>query len=508
MKLRLILGDQLNRKHSWYSDSEEAVYVMMETKSETGYVKHHIQKVIAFFRAMRHHAQWLRSQGKKVDYLTINDSKNLHNFEDNIYQLLSKHGATSFEYQSPDEYRLEKVMKRLCQKMKLDVKEVDTEHFLTSRFEVRAHFQGKKTFIMESFYRNMRKKHGILMEMDQPLGGKWNFDAENRNKWKGKPVVPEPINFISQEHVEIAEEIKKAGIETIGKFDVECFYWPSNPEETEMLQNVFVQDLLPHFGAYQDAMDQKEAFLFHSRLSFSLNVKMLHPRLLIERVESEHLKNPERVGIAQAEGFIRQILGWREYVRGIYWDKMPDYASMNFFEHERALPEFYWTGDCKMNCLSKSITNSLDNAYAHHIQRLMITGNFALLAGIHPDAVDEWYLGIYADAIEWVEMPNTRGMSQYADGGIMATKPYVSSANYIHKMSSYCSNCTYSRTKRTGEDACPFNYLYWNFLMEHREKLSGNRRMSMMLRLLDKIPVDEKEKIQEESAAFLESLST
>jgi deoxyribodipyrimidine photolyase-related protein len=189
-------------------------------------------------------------------------------------------------------------------------------------------------------------------------------------------------------------------------------------------------------------------------------------------------------------------------------DKMPDYASMNFFEHERALPEFYWTGDCKMNCLSKSITNSLDNAYAHHIQRLMITGNFALLAGIHPDAVDEWYLGIYADAIEWVEMPNTRGMSQYADGGIMATKPYVSSANYIHKMSSYCSNCTYSRTKRTGEDACPFNYLYWNFLMEHREKLSGNRRMSMMLRLLDKIPVDEKEKIQEESAAFLESLST
>jgi deoxyribodipyrimidine photolyase-related protein len=267
----------------------------------------------------------------------------------------------------------------------------------------------------------------------------------------------------------------------------------------------FCKHLLVHFGDYQDAMHTAQRNLFHSRISFALNTKILHPMEVMKVVIDHYHKNPEAIALSQVEGFVRQILGWREYMRGIYWREMPDYKSRNQLENFNQLPDFFWTGKTKMNCLKESITDSLETAYAHHIQRLMITGNFALLIQCHPDEVDDWYLGIYADAIEWVQLPNTRGMSQWADGGIVATKPYVSSGAYIHKMSNYCEGCQYDRSKRTGENACPFNSLYWNFLDDKKEHFQKNNRMAMMLRLLEKIPALEKEEIKNRALSVIEN---
>ncbi|MEK9788276.1 MAG: cryptochrome/photolyase family protein, partial [Flavobacteriaceae bacterium] len=253
----------------------------------------------------------------------------------------------------------------------------------------------------------------------------------------------------------------------------------------------FCAELLIHFGDYQDALHTEEVNLFHSRLSFALNTKLLHPLEVVEKVIIHYRASTDQIELSQVEGFVRQIIGWREYMRGIYWREMPEYTHKNTLQNTNPLPDFYWTAKTKMHCLHQTISNSLDHAYAHHIQRLMITGNFALLAQVHPDQVDQWYLGIYADAIQWVQLPNTRGMSQWADGGIVATKPYVSAAAYIHKMSNYCDQCTYDKNKRTGADACPFNSLYWNFLDDKKSYFLKNNRMAMMLRLLDKIPTEE-----------------
>jgi deoxyribodipyrimidine photolyase-related protein len=262
---------------------------------------------------------------------------------------------------------------------------------------------------------------------------------------------------------------------------------------------------LEYFGTYQDAMHTQETNLFHSRLSFALNVKILTPLEVVESVIAHYHKNKEQIELSQVEGFVRQIIGWREYMRGIYWREMPQYKEKNTLQNSNPLPKFYWTGNTQMNCLSKSIKNTLEHSYAHHIQRLMITGNFALLAQVHPDEVDRWYLGVYADAVEWVQLPNTRGMSQWADGGIVATKPYVSAAAYIHKMSNYCSDCRYNNKKRLGEDACPFNSLYWNFLDDKKEFFAKNNRMAMMLRLLEKIPQNELIELKKRAAAVLEN---
>jgi len=278
-----------------------------------------------------------------------------------------------------------------------------------------------------------------------------------------------------------------SGVKSIGNIDPDHFNWPTSREESLEVLQYFCEELLVHFGAYQDALTTWDPYLFHSRLSFSLNSKMLSPLEVIQTVERYWYAHQEEIGLAQVEGFIRQILGWREYMRGIYWAKMPEFAQLNYFGHERKLPSWFWTGKTKMNCLHQSITQSLDLAYAHHIQRLMVTGNFTLLAGIHPDEVDQWYLGIYIDAIEWVEITNTRGMSQFADGGIVGTKPYVSSANYIKKQGNYCSNCAYQAEKKTGEGACPFNSLYWHFHARNRELLEKNPRIGMVYRTWDKM---------------------
>ena len=340
---------------------------------------------------------------------------------------------------------------------------------------------------MEYFYRYMRKKHHIMMVNEKdPEGGQWNYDKSNRKKWSGKPEIPHERDF-RKDASEIVELIKSANIETIGEINEDNFNWPTSREDSLSVLNYFCKNLLVHFGDYQDAMHDQERFLFHSRISFALNTKMLSPKEVVEKVIDHWREHSEEIHISQVEGFIRQVIGWREYMRGMYWKEMPGFRRSNKLDNQNKLPDFYWTGNTKMNCLHHAIKQSLEEAYAHHIQRLMITGNYALLTQTHPDEVDKWYLGIYMDAIEWVEITNTRGMSQWADGGNIATKPYVSSGSYINKMSNYCKDCLYKVSKKTGENACPFNSLYWNFIHEKQAHFKDNNRMGMILNVLEKM---------------------
>ncbi|MCX7743645.1 MAG: cryptochrome/photolyase family protein [Flavobacteriales bacterium] len=501
--LRLILGDQLNYLHSWYQEKNDSVlYVIMEVRQETDYVRHHIQKVIGFFAAMYNFAQWLSKQGHHVYHLKINDPENDQSITKNLDWLMDKYNIQRFEYQWPDEYRLDEQIKAWLSLKSIKTIVYDSEHFITTRDELKEIFRGKKHFLMETFYRNQRKKTRVLMLENKPLGGIWNYDAENRHKYSGKELIPQPLLFFKDLR-SIEKEIHTSGIKTIGSVDAKNFTWPVTRKESLELLNHFIEHALPWFGHYQDAMVRNAWLMFHSKLSFSLNTKMLHPMEVIQQVEDAWKNNPKRYPLASVEGFIRQVLGWREYVRGIYWMHMPEYATLNYFKHQATLPTFYWTGETQMECMRQTIQGSLQHAYAHHIQRLMVTGAFALLAGVHPDEVDAWYLGIYADAIEWVEMPNTRGMSQYADGGIMATKPYVGSANYMHKMSNYCTSCFYNKSLKYGEKACPFNSLYWHFYHRHRDKLYNNPRIGMMYRTWEKFNSDEQRQIINQAEKFL-----
>lgn len=504
MTIRLILGDQLNAAHPWFETVDTSVlYVLMEMRQETDYAPHHIQKVIAFFGAMRNFGAQLSATGHTVEYFHIDDPQNTQNLSDNLALLIKKYNASRFEYQWPDEYRLDQQLAEFATRCDLPTQAFDTHHFMTSRTALAEFFKGKKQMVLEFFYRDMRKKFNLLMQGSQPEGDQWNFDKNNRKKWKGSPAIPQPYLPVSETLLTLEECIEKAGIKTIGHLDPKKFLFPLSREEALNQLDYFCEHLLVHFGDYQDALHTEEVNLFHSRISFALNVKLIAPLEVVERVITHYRENSTSIDLSQVEGFVRQIIGWREYMRGIYWKEMPQYASKNALDNHRPLPNFYWTGKTKMNCLHHSINNSLDNAYAHHIQRLMITGNFALLAQIHPDAVDQWYLGIYADAIEWVQITNTRGMSQWADGGIVATKPYVSAAAYIDKMSNYCGTCSYNKKKRLGEDACPFNSLYWNFLDDKKQYFDKNNRMAMMLRLLEKIPPQELAEIKARAGAII-----
>lgn len=502
--LRLILGDQLNQKHSWFDQTDKnTVYLMAEMRQETDYVKHHIQKVVAFFSAMRTFKDEMSDKGHQFVYLKLNDTKNPQKLNKIIDWALEKTSADKFEYLLPDEYRLDEQLRSICKSLNIETACEDTEHFYTTRFELKNFFSNRKTLVMESFYRMMRKKHAIMVNNDQPEGGKWNFDQSNRKKWTGAPEIPHERGF-RKNVTQIVNELKEAGVNTFGNIDVKSFNWPTSRADGLSVLNYFCKNLLTNFGDYQDAMHTDEKFLFHSRLSFAMNAKLISPKEVIEKVVDFYYEHTDTITISQIEGFVRQILGWREYMRGIYWKEMPSYAKLNELKNQNKLPDFYWTAKTKMNCLKHSIQQSLDEAYAHHIQRLMITGNYALLTMVEPQEVDDWYLGIYIDAIEWVEITNTRGMSQFADGGIVGTKPYVSSANYINKMSNYCKGCTYSHTKKLGEKACPFNALYWNFLDEKREHFENNNRMAMMMNLLEKKSKDELNALKKRAQEVIE----
>ena len=406
----------------------------------------------------------------------------------------------------PDEYRLDLQLREFAKTLTVPCRALDTQHFLSERHELKDFFTGKKRFLMESFYRMMRKRYNILMDKDMPEGGQWNYDQKNRRAYDHHVPIPRPL-FFDNDVSDIVRTIRRKKVVTIGEIQPEKLIWPITRAQSLALLKRFIDDFLFAFGTYQDAMTIANWHLFHSRLSFAMNTKMLHPLEVIEAAIEAWEKITSGIEVQQIEGFVRQILGWREYMRGIYWALMPDLAAMNYFDHQDALPDFYWTGDTRMKCLREAIGQSLKHAYAHHIQRLMVTGNFALLAGVHPGAVDEWYLGIYIDAIQWVELPNTRAMSQFADGGRVATKPYISSANYIRSMSDYCDGCTYEWKKRYGDMACPFNSLYWDFFNRHRQRLGKNPRVGMMYRTLDRMDSKEKKKILNQAAAYRKDLN-
>lgn len=512
-KLKLILGDQLNENHSWFKDdidNSETLFVLMEMRQETDYVRHHVQKVIGFFLAMRNFAEVIESKGFSVKYFKLDDTENKQILTKNLDFLIKKYSIEYFEYQLPDEYRLDEQLKQYCDKLNeknITTKAVDSEHFLSKRMEVADTFKGKKTFLLETFYRNMRKKYNILMESDgkTPLTGQWNYDKENRKKLPKKINIPRQLRY-DRDVTDLTKTIENHGIKTIGRINSKSFSWAVTRTESLEVLNDFIEQRLHAFGKYQDAMTERDDLVFHSKLSFAMNIKLLSPLEVVTACIGYWKTHQAEISIAQIEGFVRQIIGWREYMRGVYWAKMPEYATRNFFENTRKLPEFFWTGKTKMNCLSHAINQSLDTAYAHHIQRLMVTGNFAALIGATPDEVDAWYLGIYMDAIEWVEITNTRGMSQFADGGLVGTKPYVASANYMHKMGEYCGNCKYDRKEKHSSNACPLNSLYWNFYDKNREKLKGNNRVSMMFRILDKMDAEEQAKTLEKAQYYLENI--
>ena len=491
--LRLILGDQLNAQHSWFAHQHaDVVYVMMEIRQETDYVLHHAQKLIAIFAGMRDLARSLLEDGHRVHYLNIDDASNQHNFTANIDALLQHYQASELAYQMPDEWRLEQQLASYASTLaerNIQCHCFDSEHFYTRPDEAGMFFEGRKKWLMEQFYRHMRVKHQVLLEADgKPVGGQWNFDAENRKAWNGTPSEPFDMR-VRHDHSALWNTIQAAGIASFGEPDAHQFSWPLNRAEALQQLDAFITYALPYFGDFQDAMSRQGWRLFHSLLSFALNTKMLNPREVVAQVEQAWRDG--RAPIAAVEGYIRQILGWREYIRGVYWQQMPDYAQSNVFAHDKALPRWFWDGKTKMRCLSTAIGDSLAHAHAHHIQRLMVIGNFALLAGLEPGALHRWYLGIYIDAFEWVELPNTLGMSQFADGGLLATKPYVSSAAYINRMSDYCKGCHYDKNQRIGDKACPYNAFYWDFFARNAPLLANNPRIGMVYPQLKKMPAED-----------------
>ena len=505
-EVRLILGEQLNPKHSWFKQNDAVLYVMFEMQQETNYVRHHQQKVLAFFATMREFANALASRAD-VLYLQLDCADNKHSLTENLNSVLQLTEPQKFSYQEPDEYRLVKQLEEFEVSENTAIECCSTEHFLISLQHLDSYLPANKAPLMETFYRRVRKETGYLMADEKPIGGKWNYDHDNRNKLPDKVSVPAPLAF-ENDASSIADMLAKADIKMIGTATADKLDWPITREQSLKLLRNFMQERLPLFGQYQDAMSKRCYLLFHSRLSFSLNTKMLNPREVVEAAIEAYERDPDNITLAQVEGFIRQIIGWREFVRLIYWREMPSYKEKNFFAHKNPLPKFYWNADTKMNCVQHAVSQSLETAYAHHIQRLMITGNFGLLAGVHPDEMDAWYLGIYIDAIEWVELPNTRGMSQFADGGLLATKPYISSGNYINKMSTYCKGCYYKVSAKTGARSCPFNSLYWNFLHTHRGKLANNPRMGMMYRQWDKQDTEAQEAILSQAQHYLADIDS
>ncbi len=505
--LRLVLGDQLDPRHRWFETVSPAVlYVLMEVRQETDYVLHHAQKILAIFAAMRRFAGRLRAAGHRVAYLRIDDPDNLPSLTANLDRLMAVHGATAFEYQAPDEWRLDQQLRDYAAGLEIPARCVDSGHFLAARDAVARYFGMRKRWTMELFYRHMRQQHRILLEPDgSPLGGRWNFDAENRKPWRGDPPEPPDLRPI-HDHRALWASIEAAGVASFGDPSADAFRWPIDRDEALGQLDAFVEHALPHFGDYQDALSSRAARLFHSLLSFALNVKMLSPAEVIARVEGEGRAG--RAPLAAVEGYIRQILGWREYVRGVYWARMPGYDASNAFGHDRPLPDWFWTGRTRMACVRTAIGQSLAHAHAHHIQRLMVIGNFALLAGLEPQALHRWYLGIYIDAFEWVELPNTVGMSQFADGGLLATKPYVSSAAYLHRMGDHCGQCHYRRDAHTGPRGCPFNALYWDFLDRNGERLAGNPRLAMPYRQLARMPDARREALAERAMQVLADLDS
>jgi deoxyribodipyrimidine photolyase-related protein len=504
-RLILVLGDQLTPTLSSLCVGDKAtdVVFMCEVLNEATYVRHHKKKIAFIFSAMRHFAEELAESGWRIDYRTLDQTGLEGSFTSELAQAVSRHRPDEIVVTSPGEWRVLKEVRTWQTHLSLPVVVCGDERFICSEAAFSAWAVGRKQLRMEYFYREMRRKTGLLMDGDQPIGGQWNFDHDNRKAAAADLFMAKPLGFVPDA---ITRTVLSLVVDRFGDHfgDLEPFWFGVTRAQAEQALTHFIDTTLPRFGDFQDAMLEGEAFLYHSVLSIYLNVGLLDPIDVCRRVDAAYRAG--RVPLNAAEGYIRQIIGWREYVRGIYWLKMPAYAEENFFEHERPVPDFYWNGVTDMACLRAAISQTKREAYAHHIQRLMLTGNFALLAGVSPQALHEWYLMVYADAFEWVELPNTLGMSQFGDGGLLASKPYAASGAYINRMSNHCKGCRYDVGKPYGADACPFNALYWSFLARHRAKLSGNARMAQMYRTWDKFSEERRARTLESAEAFLETL--
>ncbi len=496
--LVLVLGDQLDANASAFDgfDPKRDAVWMAEVAEESTHVWSHKARTALFLSAMRHFRDGLKSQGFRVEYRQLDDADNAGNLGAELERAAVTLKPERLVMTECGDHRVRAMLTATAAKLGLSLDTRADRHFFGTLAEFDKHAKGRKQLRLEFFYRDLRKKTGIMMEKDgKPTGGEWNYDADNRGSFgkKGPGRVPAPVVFPpdATTRAVLALVAERFGDHpgSLAHFD-----WPVTPEQATAALDDFIEHRLRDFGTYQDAMWTDEPYLYHARISAALNLKLLDPRDVCAAAEKAYRAG--KVPLAAAEGFIRQILGWREYVRGIYWHFMPEYASRTALKADQPLPAFYWTGDTDMNCLKQAIGQTLEYGYAHHIQRLMVTGLFALLLGVEPKQVHEWYLAVYVDAVEWVELPNVVGMSQFADGGVMASKPYAATGKYIQRMSNYCTGCRYDPAERVGDTACPFTTLYWDFLMRHEPLLKANQRMALQVKNLDRIPDEEKADIR------------
>ena len=501
-----VLGDQLSRDLASLRDrtKDDTVILMMEVWDEATYVKHHKQKIALIFSAMRHFAEEMRADGWTVDYVKLDAPDNAGSFTGEVARAIEEHEPRLVSVVEAGEWRVRGHMEQWPDKFPCEVEFLRDDRFICSQAEFEAWAEDREQLRMEYFYREMRRKTGLLMDGTKPEGGDWNYDSENRRPPKeGLDAPARPLfkpDAITKESIELVEARFGDHFGTLDKFG-----WPVTHKQAKKAADAFFKERIECFGPYQDAMIEGEDDMFHSMLSTSINLGLLDPLELCRRAEQAYKDGTAPIN--SVEGFIRQIIGWREYIRGFYWYTMPGLKEANELNATRPLPDFYWTGETDMNCIKDCVRSTRDNAHAHHIQRLMVLGNFALLAGILPQEVEDWYLVVYADAYEWVELPNVAAMILYADGGQLASKPYAASGNYIHKMSNYCEGCAYSPNKKTGDGACPFNPLYWHFMVTHRDRLEKNGRVGRIYSTWDRISADRQAEYMDSAEQILASLT-
>lgn len=504
--LVIVLGDQLDSESTALQgfDPTQDVVWMAEVVEESTHVWSAKQRTAVFLSAMRHFAQALQERGYPVAYTRLDEAGNqgtdTGTLALQLQQTITALQPEALVLTAPGDWRVLHALRAVAAQHGLPLDLRDDTHFYSTVRDFAAHAKGRKQLRLEYWYRELRQKHGILMDDGAPCGGQWNFDADNRESFgkEGPQHVPPPTRFapdaITQEVIALVNTRFAAHP---GRLD--SFGWQVTREQALQVLHAFITERLPLFGKFEDAMWAGEAWLYHSHLSCALNLKLLNPREVLQAAEAAFRQG--HAPLAAVEGFVRQILGWREYVRGIYWTRMPDYLALNALDAQAELPAWYWTGETDMACLRDAITQTLEHGYAHHIQRLMVTGLYALLLGVKPQAVHAWYLAVYVDAVEWVELPNTLGMSQFGDGGIMASKPYVASGKYIQRMSNHCKGCRYDPAQSTGAQACPFTTLYWDFLARHETLLKKNPRMAMQLKNLARLDATAREAIAAQATA-------
>ncbi|MBL8380964.1 MAG: cryptochrome/photolyase family protein [Burkholderiales bacterium] len=501
--LVIVLGDQLDLEAAAFDGFEpgqDAVW-MAEAAEESTHIWSCKQRIALFLAAMRHFAEALRAAGRTLHYRRLDDADNRGSLAAELAATLGHLKPQRVVMTAPGDWRVWQSLKSVVEAAGMALEICEDRHFFSTVREFAEHARGRKSLRLEYFYRELRKRHGVLMRDGQPVGGQWNFDADNRAAFGsgGPGAVPPRATFppdaLTRQVIALVEERFAQHPGRLASFG-----WPVTREQAQDALRAFIEERLPLFGRYQDALWPGEAWLYHSHLSAALNLKLLSAREVVLAAEAAY-----HAGLAplpSVEGFIRQILGWREYVRGVYWTQMPGYAERNALEARAELPAWYWTGNTDMACLRDAITQTLEHGYAHHIQRLMVTGLFALLLGVRPQRVHEWYLSVYVDAVEWVELPNTLGMSQYGDGGLMASKPYAATGKYIERMGGGCARCRYHPAQRTGERACPYTTLYWDFLMRHEKRLAGNARMALQVKNVARLDGDERMAIAQRAEAI------